>query len=268
MKSSLSIAILLVSCVLGSGFLAEPLPTAAMPLHPWTLVTANVPESWWQKLLRIAGISAAPTRQRGPGETPKPGDIYVYNLVRKTDRKLASGNYSSPIFLAGDDKILALTGNSIVRIPVSGGAGETFSNNNRIVKLVGQSMDDPKQVLVLTSDGNQTSVGILSLVDFGVTVIPHETETEEGKAIFARITGGDRNYCGTEVYEELQCERDSVTNNCKLDEANRIKKQWSDIMIAWPFRQPVNITKSTGDYCRQPALSLDAQQVVYIRTKP
>ncbi|HEX8174187.1 MAG TPA: hypothetical protein VF543_03600 [Pyrinomonadaceae bacterium] len=266
MRNLKYMAVLLAIIVSASIAAGEPRPSSTTPALEMPASALTQTESWWRKILRIAGISAAPTRQRAPTGTPMPGDIYIYDLARKSERRIATGNYSSPIFLAGGDRILALRGGDIFSIPITGGAAEIFPNRSGITKLVGQSLDDRNLVLVLTGNGQQTSVGTLSLADKSVTVIPHETETDEGKFIFSQLADWNRTYCGTEVFVELKCEIEPQTGECKRDATGKIKKQWTDVMAQRPYKDPINISDCKGDNCSQPSLSLDGQYAAYIRT--
>src|SRR5258707_6535096 len=79
--------------------------------------------SFWQRVLRFVGISATPSAQKGPGDEISGGDIWVADLERNILLRLTSdGGYRSPILLRDDRIVLALKGDDLVQIPISGGA--------------------------------------------------------------------------------------------------------------------------------------------------
>ncbi|HKX29091.1 MAG TPA: hypothetical protein VJ302_15460, partial [Blastocatellia bacterium] len=50
------------------------------------------------------------------------GDLWIVNLETRAARRITrTGGYRSPIFLAGDRKLLALKGEDLIEIPVEGG---------------------------------------------------------------------------------------------------------------------------------------------------
>src|SRR5258708_3111657 len=94
------------------------------------------PQKWRCTPLRITGISANPGAQRSPTDEVKGGEIWTYSLVKASSAQIARGNYQSPIFLANDESILAVKGDSLVRLPASGGAESKVSTPAGIVRLI------------------------------------------------------------------------------------------------------------------------------------
>ena len=79
-------------------------------------------ESLVQKLLRIAGLTAAPSQMRAPGD-PQPGDIWIVSVQEGARRALTSdGGYRSPIFSPDNAFVYAIRDDVVLRIPVAGGA--------------------------------------------------------------------------------------------------------------------------------------------------
>lgn len=222
-------------------------------------------ETWWQKLLRISGVSANPGAQRSPGKIETiAGEIWIKSLNGETAQtRIAVGNYRFPIFLARDERILALKEDSIVQIPRFGGPEQSIINQAGIIKLVGADQDRPDNILVVMKNSGQTSIGILSLSDNKVKTLAYETETVQGKTMFARILGSDRIYCNTEVYVEVRCEKDQH-GECRRDANNQIKT-WTDVMVKHAYRSPINLSNCAGVNCGQASLSFDANVVVYIK---
>ena len=223
-------------------------------------------ETWWQRVLRISGISANPGVQRSPGSSGvSAGDIYVKSLVRQGGVRLATGSYRSPIFIAKDQSILALTGDAIVLMAVSGAVEHSTPNTAGITKLVGISQDDEDKILVVNRVGEENFLGLLSLANNSLTTIPFETKTTQGKNMFAQIVGWDRVYCNTEVYVETLCEKDE-RDECKRDRNNQVKS-WTDVMVKRAYKSALNVSNCRELSCGQPSLSLDGESVVYIKER-
>src|SRR5215470_17196282 len=71
--------------------------------------TAARNESFWDIVLRIAGISANPDQLKGPGDEVEAGDVCVVNLAELGRYSLRrDGGYHSPLFRPEDADILAL----------------------------------------------------------------------------------------------------------------------------------------------------------------
>ena len=61
----------------------------------------------------------------------------------------ARGGSRSPVFLHGDDLLLAISGDEIVRVPAAGGEPRQRLPRGRVVKLIGYDPDRPDEILVL-----------------------------------------------------------------------------------------------------------------------
>src|ERR1700675_2145883 len=94
------------------------------------------PESVLSKLLRIAGLTAAPSQMRGPADDAAVGDIWMVNVDGRSARALTSdGGYRSPIF--NGSEVLAIRANAIVRPGVQRGNAVVVQRVPGVVKLVG-----------------------------------------------------------------------------------------------------------------------------------
>src|SRR5215471_16999050 len=79
-------------------------------------------ESFWRRILRIAGISATPGSMKAPLDLAT-GEVWTIRLGRGTLSQLtAEGGYRSPVFLPGGDAVLALRGAELIRIPLGDAA--------------------------------------------------------------------------------------------------------------------------------------------------
>lgn len=231
-------------------------PTALMAQNP-TPTPTPVP-TWWQKFLRVTGISATPAKQKGSAESIKSGRIWIADLQEKSRRRLTSeSGFRSPIFVDKDQNILALRNDEVVRIPVSGGQARTLFNIKGAIKLVGQSLDDADKVLMLTEDENKkTNIALLSLSSGQLTVVPYETKSAEGQSMFDHFAGWNRTYGNTEV---------SVADNVLKDESGRVVRKWTDVFLKRPDQETINVSNCNGIICGQPSLSQNAQLLAFVK---
>ena len=235
-------------------------PTALMAQTPTPTPTATptaVP-TWWQKLLRVTGISATPAKQRGSAQSIESGRIWIADLREKSRRRLTSeSGYRSPIFVDKDKNILMLRNDEVVRIPVSGGPVITLFKIKGAIKLVGQSLDDIDKVLMLVQDENgKTNIALLSLSSGKLTVVPYETNSPEGKSMFDHFAGWNRTYGTTEV---------SVSEKVKKDESGRILTRWTDVFLKRIDQEPINVSNCNGINCGQPSLSQNGQLLAFVK---
>ena len=215
-------------------------------------------ESFWQRLLRFAGISATPSAQKAPDDGVTAGDIWLVRVDSNDKLRLTNdGGYRSPVFLAGDKSILALKGNSVVKLAIPAGTSNRLFNLKGVVKLVGLNMDDPDSILILLEhqDGHP-ALGILSLKIGQVTEISPDGEDQEFRRALAHAQGWERVYGTTKVY---------VKTEVKNDLAGPL--EWSDVYLKHSKTEPKNLSQCDGINCGQPSLSQDGRQVVYIKAQ-
>jgi hypothetical protein len=216
-------------------------------------------ETFWQKALRITGISATPAAMKGDEETLV-GDLWIVDLNTRASRRITrSGGYRSPIFLAGEMKALAIKGDDVVEIPVDGGEVKKLYTIKGFVKLVGLNADDHDQVLVLSEDGEgRPSVELLSLKDGRRTALTFSPDSDEDSKMLAHIRGWERVYNdgGITLYTKTET-RDGLAGSTI---------EWSDVYLKKEKLEPVNISKCDGMNCGQPSLSLNARYVLYVKS--
>lgn len=215
-------------------------------------------ESFWQRLLRFAGISATPSAQKAPDDGAVAGDIWVVRVDSSNKLRLTNdGGYRSPIFLNGDKSILALKGNSVVKLAIRAGSANRLFDLKGEVKLVGLNMDDPDSILILLvqQDGHP-ALGLLSLKSGQVTEISPYGEEQEFRRALAQAQGWERVYGTTRLY---------VKTEVKNDLAGSL--EWSDVFLKNSQTEPKNLSQCDGINCGQPSLSQDRRQVVYIKAQ-
>jgi hypothetical protein len=217
--------------------------------------TVAAQESLLQKLLRIAGLTAAPSQLRGPGEAVEPGNIWIVPADRGTPKALTlDGGYTSPIF-STDGRVYALKGDTLVRLPQETGAGVAVHNVPRALKLVGFDAANADELVVLVDAAPGSSpLGVLSLRSGRVTPLPVDPASEEQRRMLAQIRAQERTYGTTSVYTRTDRRRGMSRN---ID--------WSDVYIRSGDGAPRNVSACNGVTCVQPALSPDGRSVVFIK---
>lgn len=229
------------------------------------LVAAAVPaevraESFWQKILRFAGISASPSQMKGIDDEPGSGDIWLIHLAHKTRQRITwNGGFQSPVFAPGDETILAVRADSLVQIPVDGAEPKELFPVKGVVKLVGFSLDQPDRLLLLKQSGDdRPAVGFLSMQSDKFTKLPYDENSPEDREMLNHLTGWERVYGQTTV---------STKPETKVVLGGN-KKMWTDVYIRQGQQNPLNISECDGQNCGQPSLSHDGRMVVYIKAYP
>src|SRR5689334_13782396 len=100
-------------------------------------------ETFWQKVMRVLGVSATPGSLRSPnGEID--GDIWIVTATpNPVSRQItARGNYRSPVFEPHGQFLLALQGSTLVRVGIMSGEATQIRSVEAVEKLIGFSRDD------------------------------------------------------------------------------------------------------------------------------
>jgi hypothetical protein len=217
---------------------------------------ADAADSLLDRLLRIAGLTAAPSQMKGGDDAGDAGDVWVADLERKTINQVTrDGGYRSPVFVPGDDSILALKGDRLVRIAPYSGTVTAVQNLKNAVKLVGFDIQDPDLLLVLleiATDGSP--LGLLSLQSGNMTALSYDRESGAHRSMLFHIRGQERVYGSTSVY---------VKSESKRGMARML--EWTDVYLKRGEAPPQNISACDGVNCGQPSLSQDGRRVVFIK---
>jgi hypothetical protein len=230
---------------------------AALCMVPQAAQSDKKTESFWDKLLRVTGISATPSALRG-GEQVTPGDIWLVAVgpASVPQRLTRDGGYRSPVFDSEARNVLALKGGDLYRVPVNGDAPTKLHSLTSVTKLVGLSSDDPDQLLVLANDDQNSAYAAMVSIRTGtLTRIPHNPASSEDRVMLAHLAGWDRVYGNTRVYTE-KTEREGVGGTAI---------EFTDVYLKRGNDQPVNLSRGNGISSSQPSLSADGQRVVFIR---
>ena len=219
-------------------------------------------ESFWQRVLRLTGISAMPSTKGLPGEAAG-GDLWVATADGASRLRLTrDGGYQSPIFDAEGGAVLALREGKLVRVSTAGFLDpEPLFAVPGVVRLVGVDREAPGQVVVLTRTAEgATDVGLLDLADrqvhsLGTGAKPAEVdEFDEVKDAVAKLAHWDRTWQVGEPPRGV-----SLTV--------RAAGRGSDVLCQEGGAAAVDVSRCAGDRCGQPALSADGRKVVFVRER-
>jgi hypothetical protein len=209
------------------------------------------------KLLRVAGLTAAPAQLRGPGDEVETGNIWIANLERRSASALTSdGGYRSPVFSPVDGSVYALKEDTVVRFPASNGKATAVQKVTGALKLVGFEGKNGDEIIVLVDSGAAGSpLGIVSLKSGRVAPLPYNANSEDQRRMLAQIRGQRRVYDDTSVYTKTESKR----GLSRLIE-------WTDVYLRRGDAEPQNVSSCDGVNCVQPALSPDGRRLAFIKT--
>ena len=221
------------------------------------LATGAGADTLMDRLLRVAGLTAAPAQLRGPGDEVETGNIWIANLERGTASALTSdGGYRSPVVSPADGSVYALKGETVVRFPASNGKGAVVQKVTGALKLVGFEGKNGDEIIVLVDSGPAGSpLGVVSLKSGRVTPLPYNANSEDQRRMLAQIRGQRRVYGDTSVYTKSESKR----GLSRLIE-------WTDVYLKRGDAEPQNISLCDGVNCAQPALSPDGRRLAFIKT--
>ena len=208
------------------------------------------------KLLRIAGLTAAPSQMKGPADDTAVGNVWMTTVDRRDARALTTdGGYRSPIFLPNGSTVLALRGNAIVQLGTAPGNVPPVRMKAAVTKLVGIDSAHPSEVVVLTPDAG-SPLAAVSLQNGTVTALSFDASDEAQRRLLAQIRAQDRSYGDMTVYTKTET---------KSGLSRPI--EWIDVLVKRGAAPPQNVSACDGVNCVQPALSRDGQRVVFVKVQ-
>ena len=215
-------------------------------------------ETFWQKALRILGISVTPSALKGDDDALT-GDIWLADLQTGTARRLTrEGTYRSPIVLPGEQTVWALKAETICEIPLDGGAVKERFSIKGIIKLASVDTESRKNVVLLREDeAHQMVVELLSIYDGKRTVLSYDPASDADKRMLAYLRSWERSYDGGKFK--------LYTRSESRDGAADRRIEWRDVYFEGPEREPLDLSHCEPFNCGQPALSLNAQYAVYVK---
>jgi hypothetical protein len=216
---------------------------------------AGPPESLLARLLRIAGLTSAPSQLRGPRDE-KPGQLWTATLEAQTTRALTrDGGYRSPVFSPAG-AVYALKGDAIVVVG-SDGTVSSVQTVPGIVKLIGFEGTVADDIVVLVDSAKGGSpLATVALKSGALTALPYDPHSDQERQMVAQIRSQDRVYGDLNVYTK--------TNSKQL--LSR-PIEWTDVYVQRGTTPPRNVSACDGVDCTQPALSPDRRTVVYVRSE-
>lgn len=217
-------------------------------------------ETFWQRALRILGISVTPSALKGDDDALT-GDVWLADLLTETSRRLTrEGAYRSPLVLPGEQTIWALKGETICEIPLDGGAVKERFSIKGIVKLAAVDTEARKNVVLLREDeAHQMVVELLSIDGGKRTALSYDPASDEDKQMLAYLRSWERSYDGGKFKLYTRSEGKGGAAGKRIE--------WHDVYFEEPEREPLDLSHCKPFNCGQPALSLNARYVVYVKTR-
>ena len=227
------------------------------------LCVSTAHADWKQQIKNLLNIIATPIARLADLKAPsdmQAGSIFISSVDGDMPRAITNdGGYISPVFSANDSELLALRGDEVVSLPLSGGEPKMLYKLANAVKLLGMNRQDGNKLLVLlrTAEG-ETELSEMALDNGQVKLLPHDTDDNEQQQILKQLGGNDRNYGdGTLIY--LQPESKDGMSGHRIE--------WTDIYLKREGQESINVSRCNGQNCSQPTLSRDGRHVVFIRAK-
>ncbi len=228
---------------------------------------AKPAESFWDKFLRITGISATPSTSK-EGQSEDAGDIWVGEIGGVSRLRLTStGDYRSPVFSADGREVFALRGNppaiELVRIGTSGGDEPiTVRKAPRVTRLVAVDREESNRLVVLTGEkGAPTDLAFLSIDSDRILSLRPEPADKSYTDALALAARWDRRYAVPGFPSVEVTVRPTPGGEPKIPGA----PPGTDVFVNEEANEPVNLSRCRGDRCLQPALSPDGKLVAFVR---
>lgn len=208
------------------------------------------------KAVAFLGISVSPGQLKGLEGFSGSGEIWVANLETGKGKKISlTSGYRSPLFLVGDEDLLALKGCQVVRIQGRDGKEMPLFAVEGLEKLVGFNGQDPDKILVLYQGDHRTQVpGVFSLASGRIKPLPFDRNSEADRLLLAHLSGWERSYGPKKVF---------VRRQSKEDLSGTI--EWTDVFFKQEAQDPINVSQGDGVNCGQPSLSHNGALVTYVR---
>jgi hypothetical protein len=213
------------------------------------------PRLKWTDLAMIAGIGASPKMQKAPPGDLVRGDVFlmVPQTAALASRITSSGRFHSPIFLPGNEKLLALQDDHLVELSVAGNEPRTLATLPGIIRLVGVHPQTPNEVLTLIETKQGFQLALFDLEARRLTAILEAAPADDREQAFVWSARGEsRDYGETRLFVEQS------TNEVAA---------WWDVLVQRGDQPPQNLTRGNGVSSRQPAMSHDQRFIAFVSQK-
>jgi len=210
-------------------------------------------DSFFDLIMEVLGISATPSQMKGDSDVSA-GQVWIADVERGTRTALTTDpGYRWPVYEPGGEAIIALEGDSLVRIPPRTGKVKALLKMPGVEKLVGFDRKDPDKLLVVL-DKDTAPLALLSLKTGNLTPLPYDPKSKEHRRMLGHVKGEERVYGTARVYVKTESKQ-----------AMEGELEWSEVYLQQGEAMPRNIRNGDGVNCGQPSLSPDGKAVVYIR---
>lgn len=208
-------------------------------------------EPFASQVLKVSGMGPGPGAQIDPEEEIDAGEIWVTDLNAHVTTRVAQGSFRSPVFTPAADAIMAVRDDTIVRIPLGGGAPDELFQLDGLAKIIGFSPDG--KLLVQGDDGSDTpQVGLLTVAEKKLRWLSIDPAAAEDKAALDRIRGWERSYGAARVFVRKETSNGRNSTQVYLEE---------------PGKDAMNASQCEKASCGQPSMAPEKRLVVYIRAQ-
>jgi hypothetical protein len=207
-------------------------------------------------LLRIAGLTAAPSQMRGSEAEVGSGNIWVVGVDGRGARALtADGGYRSPLFSINDDSLVALKGDAVVRISIGDSRAVQQQRAAGVTRLVGFDRADGDSLIVLL-DAAAAPLASVSMRTGRITPLPYDASSPDDRRMLAQVRADARVYGETSVYTKTETKRGLARN-----------VDWLDVYVKRGAAAATNVSACDGTNCVQPALSADGRRIAFVKAE-
>ena len=219
------------------------------------LATPASAQSLLQKLLRIAGLTAAPSQLRNPSGAPV-GDIWAADVTAGTRRALTEGGgYRSPVFSPDGSSLYALRDDVLVQL--ADGQVTMGVSIPGVLKLVGFDAAAPGELVVLL-DGRDAVGTLLAVVtphDRRIAPLAVDMNEAAERQMITYIRGDERVYQDARLFTRTETKAGAIR-----------PIEWTEVYLQRGAAAAVNVSRCDGANCSQPAMSPDGARVAWVRT--
>jgi hypothetical protein len=210
-------------------------------------------DDFFDRIMRVLGISATPSQMRGERNVSA-GQVWIADLERGALTALTTDSgYRWPVYELSGEAVVALKGDSLVRIPARKGEVEVLHKIPDVEKLVGFDREDPDKLLVIL-DKDTAPLAFLSLKTGSLTPLPYDSNSKDHRRILSHVKGEERVYKTARVYVKTESKQGMEGG-----------LEWGEVYLQQGEATPRNVSKGDGVNCGQPSLSPDGKAVVYIK---
>jgi hypothetical protein len=204
----------------------------------------------WERIVRTLLIPPSPLNQRDPLPSDAKGKIFIVPSLGGEEHEVTSqGGFSSPIFMPGDDSLLALRGDRLLQIDLAGGAPKEIAPLPGVAKLLGFDPNRPNEVLFLVDVNSRHRIGWFDVMSKQLGTLSYFPTDKQGQWSLKYLQDDDR-------------EVTDVRLLVKFKDPNSL---WTDIFIQRDGKVELNLTRGSGANNRQPALSHNGRHVAFVR---